>query len=73
MQPPLPALKTPDYQPVSDDVTPAKTRLVNIQARNSALGDILHVIADTAGLNLIINNGVQQDRPITISLKRVTA
>ncbi len=73
MLPPLPALKTPDYQPVSDDVTPAKTRLVNIQARNSALGDILHVIADTAGLNLIINNGVQQDRPITISLKRVTA
>ena len=72
-QPPFPALKTPDYQPVSDDVTPAKTRLVNIQARNSALGDILHVIAETAGLNLIINDGVQQDRSITITLKRVTA
>jgi MSHA type pilus biogenesis protein MshL len=72
-QPPFPALKTPDYQPVSDDITPAKTRLVNIQARNSALGDILHVIAETAGLNLIINDGVQQDRSITITLKRVTA
>lgn len=66
-------LETPDYQPVSDDVTPARTRLVNIQARNTALGDILHVIADAAGLNLIIGDGVQQDRPITITLKRVTA
>lgn len=72
-QAPLPPIKTPDYQPVSDDVSPAKTRLVNIQARNSALGDILHVIADAAGLNLIVNDGVQQDRSITISLKRVSA
>ncbi len=68
-----PALKMPDYQPVSDDISPAKTRLVNIQARNSALGDILHVIADAAGLNLVINDGVQQDRNITITLKKVTA
>lgn len=66
-------LKTPDYQPVSDDVSPAKTRLVNIQARNTALGDVLHVIAEAAGLNLIIADGVQQDRQITITLKRVTA
>lgn len=66
-------LTTPDYQPVSDDVSPARTRLVNIQARNTALGDVLHVIADAAGLNLIIGEGVQQDRPITITLKRVTA
>lgn len=72
-QPPFPVLKTPDFQPVSDEITPAKTRLVNIQSRNSALGDILHVIAETAGLNLIINEGVQQDRSITITLKRVTA
>lgn len=67
------ALKTPDYQPVSDDVSPARTRLVNIQARNTALGDVLHVIADAAGLNLIIADGIQQDRLITITLKRVTA
>lgn len=71
-KPPAP-LTTPDYQPVSDDVSPARTRLVNIQARNTALGDVLHVIADAAGLNLIIGSGVQQDRPITITLKRVTA
>ncbi|CAH2032357.1 pilus (MSHA type) biogenesis protein MshL [Trichlorobacter ammonificans] len=66
-------LKTPDYQPVSDDVSPARTKLVNIQTRNSALGDVLHVIADAAGLNLIIGPGIQQDRPVTITLKRVTA
>lgn len=70
---PLPPLTLPDDQPVSDDISPAKTRLVNIQARNSALGDILHVIADAAGLNLVINDGVQQNRVITITLKRVTA
>lgn len=71
--PPPAPLGIPDYQPVTDDVSPAQTRLVNIQARNSALGDILHVIADTAGLNLIIGEGVQQDRSVTITLKRVTA
>ena len=70
---PPPPLTIPDDQPVSDDISPAKTRLVNIQARNSALGDILHVIADAAGLNLVINDGVQQYRTITITLKRVTA
>lgn len=73
LSPPPAPLSTPDYQPVSDDVSPARTRLVNIQARNTALGDVLHVIADAAGLNLIIGDGVQQDRPITITLKRVTA
>lgn len=70
---PTPALKTPDFQPVSEDLSPAKTRMVNIQARNTSLGDVLHVIADAAGLNLIIGDGVQQDRPITITLKKVTA
>ena len=75
MKPPTGATppQTPDYQPVSDDVSPAKSRLINIQARNSALGDILHVIADSASMNLIIGDGVQQERPVTITLKRVTA
>lgn len=63
----------PDYQPISDDVSPAGNRLINIQSRNSTLGDILHVIADAASLNLIIGEGVQQDRPITITLRRVSA
>lgn len=70
---PVQSLKTPDFQPVSEEISPAKTRLVNIQARNTSLGDVLHVIADAAGLNLIIGDGVQLDRPITITLKRVTA
>lgn len=68
-----PPFAAPDYQWVSDDISPAKSRLVNIQTRNSPLGDILHVIADAAGLNLIVNDGVLQDKPITITLKRVTA
>ncbi len=71
--PKVPPLKTPEYLPVSDDVSPARTKLVNIQTRNSSLGDVLHVIADAAGLNLTIGVGVQQDRPITITLKRMTA
>ena len=65
--------RTPDFQPVSDDISPAKSRLVNIQARNSALGDILHVIADAAALNLIIGNGVDLEKSVTITLKRVSA
>jgi MSHA type pilus biogenesis protein MshL len=63
----------PDYLPVSDDVSPARNRMINIQSRNSTLGDILHVIADAASLNLIIGEGVQQERPITITLRLVSA
>ena len=63
---------SPGYQPVSDDVTPAKTRLINIQSRGSTLGDMLHVIAEAASLNLIIGDSVNQDKAVTISLKRVT-
>lgn len=63
----------PDFQPVSDDISPARSRLVNIQARNTALGDILHVVANAAGMNLVIGEGVRQDRPVTITLNKVTA
>lgn len=68
-----PPPRSPDYQPVSDDVSPTKNRMISIQSRNSTLGDILHVIADAASLNLIIGEGVQQDRPITITLRLVSA
>lgn len=73
LDPALVPPKTPDFQPVSDDISPAKSRIVNIQARNTTLGDILHVIADSAGLNLIIGSGIDLERPVTITLKRVSA
>lgn len=73
VKPAVSSPEAPEYQPVSDDMSPANSRLINIQSRNSTLGDILHVIADAASLNLIIGDGVEQTRPITISLKRVSA
>ena len=64
---------TPEYLPVVEDLSPIKTRLVDISARNTPLGDVLHVIAEATNLNLLIDSSVPIDYPMTLTLKRVTA
>ncbi len=63
---------TPDFSPVSEELSPVKTKRVSISARNTSLGDVLYVIAEATGLNLSINRGVNMDTPITLTLKNVT-
>lgn len=70
-QPSIP--DTPDFMPASEEITPLKTRIVTISARSTPLRDVLLVISKAAGLNLIIETGVNPDLPITISLKNVAA
>lgn len=66
-------IQTPDFLPVTEDITPVKTRLVDLVTRNTPLGDILHSICEATGLNLLIGKGVSTDIPVTITLRNVTA
>jgi MSHA type pilus biogenesis protein MshL len=70
---PPPALKTPDFVPAAEDATPLKMRIVNIAARNTPLRDVLHVIAETTNLNLVMESDVDPEIPVNITLKNVTA
>lgn len=63
---------TPDFAPASEDISPIKVKLVTIAARNTPLGDILHVIAEASGLNLMISRDVLLDLPVTLTLRSVS-
>ncbi|MBI5641416.1 MAG: hypothetical protein HZA17_13430 [Nitrospirae bacterium] len=62
-----------DFMPVSEDLSPLKTRIVSISARSTPLRDVLHVIAEATGLNLVMEKGVDPDIPVTLTLRNVTA
>lgn len=66
-------LKTPDFVPVTEDVSPMRTRIVDISARNTPLRDVLHIIAEATSLNLVMEKGVDSEVPVTITLKNVAA
>jgi MSHA biogenesis protein MshL len=64
---------TPDFVSVSEEIVPLKTKMVTIVVRNSSLGDVLHVVAEASGLNLLIDREVFIDQPVTLSLRNVSA
>ena len=70
---PAAAATVPDFVSVSEEIVPLKTKMVNIVVRNSSLGDVLHVVAEASGLNLLIDRDVLLDQPITLSLRNVSA
>ena len=61
------------YMVATEDLSPLKTRIMSISARDTPLRDVLYTIADTTGLNLVMDKGVNPDAPVTISLKDMTA
>ncbi len=65
--------KIPEFIPVTEDISPVKTRIVDIAARNTPLRDVLHVIAEATGLNLVIERGVAPETPVTLTLKNISA
>jgi len=67
------AAALPEFVSVSENLAPIRTKMVNIVVRNSALGDVLHVVAEASGLNLLIDKDVALDQPVTLSLKNVSA
>ena len=68
-EPPLP----PAFASSTEEIVPLKTKIVNIVVRNSTLGDVLHVMAEASGLNLLIDKDVYLDQPVTLSLRNVLA
>lgn len=72
-RPPPSEPKIPEFIPVTEDISPVKTRIVDIVARNTPLRDVLHVIAEATGLNLVMEKGVAAETPVTLTLKNVTA
>lgn len=67
-----PPVKTPDFIPVHEDASPIKTRIVDLAVRNTPLQDVLLILADTAGLNLVLDRDVNPTVPISLTLKNVT-
>jgi MSHA type pilus biogenesis protein MshL len=70
---PAAPLKTPEFVPAHEEVSPLKTRIIDISARNTPLRDVLFIISEAAGLNLIMEKEVSPELPVTVSLKNVTA
>lgn len=64
---------TPDFVPVTEEISPLRTRIVDIVARNTSLRDVLHVIAEATGLNLIMEKEVNPEIPLTMTLRNVSA
>lgn len=67
-----PEPQIPDFKPVTEDITPIKTKVIDIIARDTPLRDVLHVIAEATGLNLLIQKEVDLNVPINLTLKAVT-
>ncbi|MFN3532393.1 MAG: pilus (MSHA type) biogenesis protein MshL [Candidatus Brocadia sp.] len=71
-QPPS-ELKIPEFTPITEDISPLKVRIVDIVARNTPMRDVLHVIAEATGLNLVMDKWVNPEIPITLTLKNISA
>ncbi len=72
-RPLLPEPAIPELSPVTEEFSPLKTRIIDVTARNTPLRDVLHVIANATGLNLILERDVNPDYPVTMTLRNVTA
>ena len=65
--------RTPEFFPATEEISPLKTKIVDIAARNTPLRDVLYVIAEATSLNLVMEKDVSPEVPITITLKNVSA
>jgi len=71
--PPRPPASSIGYMVATEDLSPLKTRIMSVSARNTPLRDVLYTVADATGLNLVMDKGVNPDAPVTISLKEMKA
>jgi len=66
-------LPTPEFVPAQEDISPIKTRIVDLSARNTPLRDVLMIITDATALNLVMDREVNPEVPVTLSLRNVSA
>lgn len=62
-----------EFSPASEDISPLKTKMISISARNSPLRDVIYTVAEAASLNIIMEKGVDPETPVTIALKNMSA
>lgn len=62
-----------DFRPVAEDLLPLRNRVVSLELRDTHLRDALYSIAESVGLNLVLENGVNPDMPLTLSIKNTRA
>ena len=72
-KPPASEPAPPPFASLSEDIVPLKTKTVNIVLRDSTLSDVLHILADATGLNLMVDKDVNLDQRVTLSLKNALA
>jgi MSHA type pilus biogenesis protein MshL len=72
-RPVAPLPEAPDFRPVTEDVSPLNTHIVDVIARNTPLREVLHVIAQATSLNYVMERDVSPDAPINVTLRSVTA
>jgi len=65
-------IEAPEFVPVKEEVSPLKTRVVSIAARNTPLRDVLYTIAEAAHLNLVMERGVDPEIPVTMTLRNLS-
>jgi hypothetical protein len=68
-----PPPKTPDFVPATTDVSPLRTRIVDVIARRTPLRDVLYAIANATSLNLVMEKGVDPETEVNMTLRNVTA
>jgi len=70
--PEAPGPGMPEFVPVNEASSPLQTRTVSVSARNTALREVLFIIAETASLNLVMERGVDAELPVTMTLKNMS-
>lgn len=71
--PPNEPVTTPDFVSARDDMSPLKSKIVDIAARNTPLRDVLYIISEAINVNLVMERDVDPEVPVTVTLRRVTA
>jgi len=67
-----PELTVPEFVPAKEASSPLQTRTVSVSARYTPLREVLFIIAETANLNLVLENGVDAELPVTMTLKNMS-
>jgi MSHA biogenesis protein MshL len=62
---------TPEFVPVKDSSSPLQTKTVSVAARNTPLREVLFTVAETANLNLVMEQGVDAEIPVTMTIKNI--
>jgi MSHA type pilus biogenesis protein MshL len=71
-EPLKPEIETPEFVPVRESSYPLSTRTVSVSALNTPLREVLFTIAKTANLNLVLEQGVNPELPITMTFEDLT-